>query len=100
MPSPQNLRRRFSFAPLGLTLIPLYPRLAPWAAFLRRCEARYGRTPFPDILVSGTHSKHSTASMWELFQIKFSLKAGAHISHPNPPPILLFMTPETDLLIP
>src|SRR4030081_731164 len=38
--------------------------------------------------------------MWELFQIQFSLKAGAHISHPNPPPILLFMTPETDLLIP
>src|ERR1700716_904498 len=38
--------------------------------------------------------------MWELFQIQLSLKAGAHISHPNPPPILLFMTPETDLLIP
>jgi ATP-dependent DNA helicase RecQ len=38
--------------------------------------------------------------MWELFQIQFSLKAEAHISHPDPPPILLFMTPETDLLIP
>src|SRR3979411_1154712 len=38
--------------------------------------------------------------MWELFQIQFSLKTEAHISHPDPPPILLLMTPETDLLIP
>jgi hypothetical protein len=29
----------YSFAPLGLVCFPLPPRLAPWAAFLRRFAA-------------------------------------------------------------
>ena len=36
----KSLRENYSFAPLGLAYVPLaHPRLAPWAAFLRRFAA-------------------------------------------------------------
>ena len=37
-----RLCRSYSFAPLGLSHLPLAPRLAPWAAFLRRFAADDG----------------------------------------------------------
>jgi len=34
------VRENSSFAPLGLVCLPTLPRLAPWAAFLRRFAAK------------------------------------------------------------
>ena len=40
----KRVRENSSFAPSGLNGFPPYPRLAPWAAFLRRFAADKGKS--------------------------------------------------------
>ena len=47
------LPRNYSFAPLGLVCFPLSPRLAPWAAFLRRFAAKARLHRVAEILALG-----------------------------------------------
>ena len=43
------VRRNWSFAPLGLVRFPRFPRLAPWAGFLRRFAAKNWDRPGPRV---------------------------------------------------
>ena len=45
-PALKSVRENCSFAPMGLVGFPLFPRLAPWAAFLRRFAAEKPRALF------------------------------------------------------
>jgi hypothetical protein len=55
-----NFTKLDSFAPLGLAGLPLFPRLTPWAVFLRRFAA--------DLLFGAFYSAYSARREGVLYQ--------------------------------